>query len=484
MVMVIKKEEMSFDINKEKKKALKISIWEGSGCSVMNGAGGSFITPFALAIKSSNFQIGFLSSFVGLIGPLAQWGSSHLMEKYDRKKIVVYTVLIQSLLWLPIMFLGLMFFFNIWKTLLPIFLIIFYSLHIGIGAIAGPPWFSWMGDLVPNKERGRYFGKRNEITQTVLIVSMLVFGFVLDLFKTKGLILTGFTLLFSVSMFSRLYSSYLFTKQYNPKFKLKRGYYFSFFDFIKHSLGTNFGRFTLFMGLLHLAVYIASPFFAVYMLDELKLSYTWFTILTISQTVFSIVFMPFWGKFTDRYGNRLAILICCLMIPLVPILWMFSANKLYLLIVPQLIGGICWGGFGLATVNFIYDSAKPEHRALCSTYYNVLVGIGVFIGGIFGGVIAKYTPLDFVAKILPGRFASIFLFLFLVSAVTRLIVVLIFLPQITEVRSVKKPHILVREHKFVVGLEHGLKNINHSFIHGSTLFFNSSQIKKTYKIFR
>ena len=73
-----------------------------------------------------------------------------------------------------------MFFKGVWLSVLPILLIVFYCLQIGVGAIAGPAWFSWMGDLVPKEKRGKYFGKRNRILQAVTIITMLTAGFLLD----------------------------------------------------------------------------------------------------------------------------------------------------------------------------------------------------------------------------------------------------------------------------------------------------------------
>jgi len=470
---MFKKKDLS--VEEQKKQALDLSIKEGSACAVMTGAGHSFITPFALALSASNLQIGFLSSFIGLIGPLSQLKSSHLMEYYSRKKIVVTTVLISALMWLPVMLLGLMFCFNFWLAALPVLLIIIYSIHIGIGAVAGPAWFSWMGDLVAFNRRGRYFSKRRKIAGAVAIISMLVAGFVLDYFKTKGLVLVGFTIIFTVAMLARVYSIFLFKRIYNPKMKLKKGYYFSFWDFLKRCMENNFGRFAVFVGLIHLAVAISSPFFAVYMLKELGFTYKWFTFITLSSSVFSLIALPFWGRFTDKYGNRLALVLSSIFIPIVPILWIFSPSKFYLLLVPSLIGGVFWGGFNLAVFNFIFDSVKPNHRALCVTYHNVLMGIGIFIGSIIGGLIAKFIPVTFM---------SIFLFIFLVSGIARALIAIIFLPKIKEVRHTKKPPILMKEVKLFQELGHGVNHFNSGMIHSAHMpRVRTGQFKEIGKIF-
>jgi MFS family permease len=430
----------------KKKRALVLSKIDGSFSSLMSSISNSFIIPFALALGASNFFIGMLSSFKGLAGPIAQLSSLHLMEKSSRKKIVLFMILLQALMIIPLILLGIMFWFNVWKDYLPALLILFYSLHIGFGAVAGPIWFSWMGDLVPEKRRGRYFSKRSRVIGFVAIVSVLLAGFLLDFFKTKGLVLIGFSVLFSIAMVARMVSLSVLARQYHPKFKLEKGYYFSFRNFLSHSYKNNFGRFALFFGLMYFAVNIASPFFAVYMLEELEFSYILFTVITLSAGVFSLLFIPFWGKFSDRYGNHLVLKICSLFIPLYPFLWLVSGHPLYLILVPSLVGGIFWGGFNLAAFNFIYDSVEPQHRALCSSYVNVLMGIGLFFGGLVGGGIAKFVSWEFMG--------SIFFTVFLVSGIVRVLVVFNLMPYIKEIREMKRPEFLIREARYVENLGH------------------------------
>lgn len=145
-----KKEESNW-AKKQKDNSLKESIKEGCGASIMTGAGQSFIIPYALALSATNLQIGILNSFIGLISPLIQLKSSRLIENYSRKKIVMIAVLLQALMWIPIMLLSLMLILKI-NFYLSTLLIIFYTMLIGFGAIATPAWFSWMGDLVNEKK--------------------------------------------------------------------------------------------------------------------------------------------------------------------------------------------------------------------------------------------------------------------------------------------------------------------------------------------
>ena len=139
--------------------------------------------------------------------------------------------------------------------------------------------------------------------------------------------------------------------------------------------------------------------------------------------------MRLWGKFADKYGNYRIIKITSILIPFYPILWLISPHPIFLIFGPALIGGIAFAGFNLATSNFIFDSVSHEKRGLAVSYYNVLNGIGIFLGAGLGAILVKTLTINFIDKIL---------FIFLISAIARMSVSLIMIPFIKEIRKTKK----------------------------------------------
>ncbi len=411
---------------KEKKKALEISIKEGSAASFSSSLGSSYVTPFALALNSNAFHIGLLSSFSGLTSPFAQLFGSKLMEKYSRKKIVLNFVLLEALMWLPIAFLSFLFWKDIFKEYLPYVLIILYSILVSLTSVAVPSWFSWMGDLVPEKDRGKYFSIRNRATGAVGLAAVLIGALILDITKSKGFVLLGFSILFALSFTFRYISYNFFRKQYSPRFKLQKGYYFSFFSFIKRF--DNFGKFATYQCFFYLALMIASPFFTVYMLNELKFSYFTFMIVSMSSSVFYLAFSPLMGKFSDRFGNVRLLYISNIAFALTPILWIFFKSPVSLILIPQLISGIANATLVIAFTNFTYDSVSPQRRGICLAYTSILIGIGTFVGSIIGGIILNSSI----------SFLNSFIFVFLISGILRFLTGIIFLPHIKEEKKVER----------------------------------------------
>lgn len=432
-------------------KSLKVSVKEGSFSSSMNGFGTSYLAPYALAMNATSSQIGIMNALIGLLPAFVQLKASRFIEKYSRKKVTIFFVVLQALMFIPIIFTSYLFFTGtagvVW------ILIGLVTLFFVFGAAAGPAWFSWMGSLVPKDRRGRYFSHRNRIVGFFGLATMLIGGLILDRFKIAGYVFVGFGLIFVLAMAGRLIAGFLFTKQYEPKLKIHKKDYFSFFQFLKSGRGTPFGRFTIFTTFMRVATNIAGPFFAVYILRDLSLSYTWFMAIIVSGSVFHLVFYPLLGKISDKYGNIQILKMSCVTISIVPFLWLISKNPYYLVLIPQMFSGFAWAGFWLTTNNYIYDSVRQEKRGLGVAYFNLLNGIGLFVGAGIGAGIA-FLNISFMNKIL---------FIFLISGFARLIVSSFLGRRLKEVKHVPhfSPQFMIKEFRPAQGVVKEIHRFNH-----------------------
>jgi MFS family permease len=429
----------------------KISVKEAGAYSVMDGFGLKYITPYALAVGASNTQIGIISSLPSLLGNLSQLLTLKVMKFWTRKKIVFFAVLLQSLMWLALLAVGSMYFIFGIKSLSSNLVIAVYTLLILFGAFGGPAWQSWMKDLI-KKGIGIYFGKRSRIATTISLCCMIIAGFILDYFK-KTNIFIGFVILFLAAGIGRFISARLMLKQYEPPIKIDDKYFFSLKDFIKRMHKNNFGRFVIYFSLVSLTVNISGPFLAVYMLKNLSFSYTYFMTVTLASVITTLLFVSPWGKFADKYGNLKTMKITGALTPLMPLLWLSSIiftnpNTVFIyLILVECFSGAIWAGFNIAAGNFIYDAVSRQRVAICATYYNILAGLGVLIGSLFGGILSsKYETLLGMESLL---------FIFLLGGTLRFIVYFAMNSKIQEVRKVKhfsvKEHLISIKDKFRIG---------------------------------
>ena len=439
-------------IDKKVKKSLDFSIKDGAASSIASGFGFSYIAPFAIAMNATASQIGLLNGLINILPTIARLKVSSMLEKFSAKKIVLTGVAIQIFIWVLFSLTIFGFYFNlpsmIWVViLLASFLYMF-------GAFAYPAWFLWMGALVPEDIRGRYFSKRNIVTGSCGLISMMAAALFLDKMKFFGMIagqtifytFLGFGTLFFLTIIFRVISFSYLKKIYEPTVKIRKRDYFSFWQFLKRARATSFGRFALFKGFFSITIGVSSPFFELYLLRSLGLSYTWTIAIIVSGTFFQLVFLPLLGKFSDRFGNAKLTKICAALVFVVPLLWVSSLLikdsfllKIYLLFVPAIVNGFAFAGYNLATSNYIYDAVRKEKRGFCSSYIDIISGVSLFIGSMIGAIIA-WRGISFMSPIL---------FIFLISGVSGFFVFVFGAKYIKEVRPVKKfsSRFLIREFK-------------------------------------
>ncbi|MCF6153700.1 MAG: MFS transporter [Candidatus Brocadia sp.] len=402
------------------KKSLNLSIKDGVAFAATTGFGDNYINPFAVALGASNFQIGLLSSLPQFLPALIQLKVADVTERLgSRKKIIVRSVFFHAFMLLPIAFI----------PYLPEFLQVgaligFCTLYMLFASLAGPAWGSLMADLVPVRRRGAFFSKRSRLIGIVTLATTFLAGYILHLSKTQSLV--GFTVIFSLAMISRYISCYFLSRMYEPPLEVMREHYFSFGAFLRRLNIGNFGKYVVFQSSFNFAVFLASPFFPVFMLRDLGFSYLTYTIVVTTVPLATILSISYWGRYSDVLGNRRVMGICSIVVSVLPALWLIS-HQIYFLIGIQVLAGFFWGGFNLCSSNFIYESAIPEKRTRCISYFNTINGLAICLGNLLGGFLATHIPPVFGYRLLT---------LFAISSCLRIVLSTTLLSRVKEIRKV------------------------------------------------
>ncbi|MFH1514671.1 MAG: MFS transporter [bacterium] len=307
--------------------------------------------------------------------------------------------------------------------------------YFAANGISIPAWNSLIGDLTHDENRGSYFGRRNGLSQLFLFAGIFTGGFILHHFDNLHTPLTGFLIIFLLAAVSRTGSAVSLSRHYDVPYIKREGSQFSFWDFIKRSKKSNFANFVFFIASMSLAIQVAAPFFAIYILRDLGFSYIAYTFQLGVFVASQFIAMRSWGAYADRFGNRNVLKLTGAIMPLIPVLWFFSKEYPYLVLV-QVISGLAWGGWALSAGNFIFDAVTPPKRARCAAYFNFFNFTGVFIGAMIGAFLVRIAPSVIDTGAMKIEFISPLQYLFLVSAALRFLVFIVFIPLIREVRPV------------------------------------------------
>src|SRR5216117_1155086 len=128
------------------------------------------------------------------------------------------------------------------------------------------------------------------------------------------------------------------------------------------------------------------PLLALYAL-HLHASPTTIGFLTASFPVAQLVASPIWGRVSDRYGRRPALLVG-LSASAIAYLIFGLAGSLWLLFVSRFVQGLGGGTTGVAQA-YVADTMVPSERAKALGWLSAATSAGVIIGPALGSLAAR-----------------------------------------------------------------------------------------------
>jgi MFS family permease len=107
-------------------------------------------------------------------------------------------------------------------------------------------------------------------------------------------------------------------------------------------------------------------------------------LLVTAFTVAQLVSAPLWGRFSDRFGRRPALLVALSASAVAYVIFGF-ATSLFLLFLSRLVQGAGGGTVGVIQA-YVADSSEPEQRARNLGWLSAATNLGVFLGPVLGSV--------------------------------------------------------------------------------------------------
>ncbi len=347
-----------------------------------DGLTSAYLVAFALALGASNIVVGLLGALPWIASVLTQIPGAELVQHFTRKRIYVTFCLIGRLCWIPLI--AAPFLFN--KPLL--FVAIFYLL-IRLGEmIADPAWTTLIADVVPAKHLGKFTSKRYRVIAVFGMVAMVTAGLWLKQFPKESPV--GFAIMFAFGTALAIIATLLMMRIREPAYK----------DHDHHPIKEFFTldgpmRKLVFFGVaFNFAFMLASPFFAVYMLKSLEISYFYYGIVTAIATLAQIISSHYIGTLTDKYGDKPIAIIGHLGTVLVPLFFLaVTKNSLWLLLPIQIYSGIVWSAADISRFNLLLGLAEPRRRAMQIAEYNLYCNIPLIVAPLVGGWITENVTL-------------------------------------------------------------------------------------------
>jgi multidrug resistance protein len=166
---------------------------------------------------------------------------------------------------------------------------------------------------------------------------------------------------------------------------------------------------TAFVDMLGLAMIIPLlPFYAT----KLGASATIVGILIAAFSIAQLASAPIWGKFSDRYGRRPALLAGLLISAVAYVIFAY-ASTLWLLLLSRIVQGLGGGTIGVVQA-YVADASDPNDRAKSLGWLSAATSFGAVVGPAIGSVLihwGRHAPgiASAIFCVLVSVFAGIYL---------------------------------------------------------------------------
>lgn len=374
-----------------------LSVTDGAFWAIYSSMTAPFLVPLIIVILGNNAPVGYVVGVPVLLVPLAQYLSQKASRAaHDLKRLTILITLFDRLLWVPIIFMVFVH-GNFDKIFL---LLLLLSLRTFFASFSGTTWTLWVPTVVPTEDRAMYFSRRGFIMK---IFSLVGYILALGVFLRIPDEVTALLVVFLVG--SLLFSSLsLFFMSRIPSFSLsgedKK---------TDGTPGSSFMRYLVFTVIWSIGYGMVLPYLQLYVISGnfLGQSETFYTILFITLSIASISSQLFWGRFSQKYGNTVSILITGTLSALATAMLLLTTSPVAVFI-PAILYGSAQSGVALTMFNeMIARSVKSRIKAVSA--YNLGQSLSAAFGPILANFLFDMTGFDI---------RSVFFYSFLVMIVS------------------------------------------------------------------
>jgi MFS family permease len=395
------------------RRSLRCATAEGLLAEVVAAcAGATVLTGWALHLGASRLEVGLVGALPAL-AQAVQLPAAWLTAVFGRRRTALTAVAVSRQALLPLAVL----------PLLPLddgtaraVLFAAAGLSAALGVVGNNAWVAWMAELVPAPIRGRYFGRRTAITTVGATLAGLAAGRLLDLGAARDAARPALGLLALAACAVGAATTWLMARQHEPAGP----------PMARPDLATgrrvlrdaDLRRLLTYQVAWNAAVGVGGGYFAFHLLHNLHAGFTLLALHGAGVAAARVVTAPAWGRAIDRLGARPVLAACSFALASLPVLWLFPApGVLWPFAIDAVVGGIAWGGHGLAAFAAPLAVAPRRDRPSYLAALGMAGGVANAAAVAAGGALAAALPARFEAFGHPAYGVHV---LFVASALGRL----------------------------------------------------------------
>ena len=259
--------------------------------------------------------------------------------------------------------------------------------HNTISALGATSWLSWIADIVPEEQRGRFWSVRLQLSTLVNIAALLTGGWLVDYFTPAnrwGYLVT-FGYAFIIGQLDLIIHAYVPDRpmvhvEAAPRLRTLLAAPW------RH---VAFRNLMLYRTIFVFGGSIVGPFAFMYLIEELRLSAARVCLLTAVFLAFNAVSFPLWRRVGERLGYRTVCMMAGTMSGFGILYWWFLQQDNFLLhfallILARVYFGVADAGIMLAHTTLTMNIAPEEHRSMYFAQVSVIISVAMGLGILLG----------------------------------------------------------------------------------------------------
>ncbi len=435
---------------------MRVIIAWGFGAAFANLSSGAVYTAFVRSIGASNTVFGVLAGALPLMSVLQVLGAWSLERHRRRKRQFLIAGVIGRGVWLlvPLLPLG----HKYWPALVPQSIVLpGVALLIVISAIGqafvSPAFFSWMTDLAHSRVRSTFFARRMQIGTLAGMFVAVAGGLIADNFAR----LEVYCAVLLIAACLGLGDILMFLGVRDPRhLEPRTPEVDEALDELAQAVPSPLAaireplrepsvrRFLLFVCLLFAGYGLYGPFLWLHSAEYLHLSKTETGLIVNGAPMLAIaITSPFWGRLTQRYGNRPVMRLGAMGLTLVPLGMLLiqpdpDLTAKILLGLLFFASGILFVAIDLASVNMMTNLCPQVPRSTMTALYSIAGGCSFALCSAGAGKLSDALS-DWDTQLGPLHFENYHV-LFALSLGVRVLNALAIAPRLQEPESRSTRH--------------------------------------------
>jgi hypothetical protein len=362
---------------------------EGIAAEIVSACfSGAVVAAWGVDLGASPVLLGVLWGLPHF-GQLFQIPASWVTTRFGRRRVAVVSHAIARQITLPLAVLP---FVGLSIDAKRAILVALFALSSLFSVIGHNAWLAWMGDLVPARVRGAYFGRRTALCTAAATIASLSLACALDTGRHHAVVELVLAATIVVRSIAGAVTTVLMLRQHDPSIEdaALRARGPSLRDLMLPLADHGYRTLLGYRAVWGVGTGLTASLSAVFTLNAVGLGYFGVAMYAAVVAGLRVITTPMWGRTFDRAGGKPVLVACSLGATVSSLAWVGATEgSAWLIGIDAVVCGLVLGGQELAVFTLPLAAAPSQQRPLFAAASVMVGGVAYGLASVLGGALAS-----------------------------------------------------------------------------------------------